>query len=108
MGASATFTNNLNDFSEYKELDESYEARTANKGIPLPIKGRGTVFLERQVNVLGNMVHIRLSPVLYIPELSMRLLSLREWLQQGCTLRGTKHKLAIIQGSQTSLSLYPH
>ena len=53
------------------------------------------------------MVHVRLSPVLYIPELSMRLLSLREWLQQGCTMRGTKHKLAIMQGSQTSLSLYP-
>ena len=107
LGASATFTNNLNDFSEYKELDKSYEARTANKGIPLPIKGRGTVFLEHQVNVLGNVVHIRLSPVLYIPELSTRLLSLGEWLQQGCTLRGTKHKLAIMQGSQTSLSLYP-
>ena len=26
LGASATFTNNLNDFSEYKELNESYEA----------------------------------------------------------------------------------
>ena len=105
-GASATFTNNLSDFSEYKELGESFEARTANKGVPLPIKGRGTVFLEHQVDVLGNVVHIRLSPVLYIPELSMRFLSLREWLQQDWTLRGTKHKLAIMQGSQTSLSLY--
>ena len=106
-GASATFTNDLNDFSEYKELDESFEARTANKGIPLPIKRRVTVFLEHQVDVLGNVVHIRLSVVLYIPELSTRLYSLGEWLQKGCTLRGTKHKLAIMQGSQTSLSLYP-
>ena len=106
-GASATFTNDLNDFSEYKELDKSFEARTANKGVPLPIKERGTVFLEHQVDVLGNVVHVRLSPVLYIPELSMRLLSLREWLQQGCILRGMKHKLAIMQGSQISLSLYP-
>ena len=56
---------------------------------------------------MGNVVHVRLSPVFYIPELSTRLLSLREWLQQGCTLRGTKHKLAIMQGSQTSLSLHP-
>ena len=53
------------------------------------------------------MVHVRLSPVLYIPNLNRRLLSLGEWLQQGCTLRGTKHKLAIMWGSQTSLSLYP-
>ena len=66
-GASAPFTNDLNDFSEYKELDEIFEARTANKGIPLAIKGRGTVFLEHQVDVLGNKVHVRLSPVLYIP-----------------------------------------
>ena len=106
-GASATFTNKLNDFSEYKELNETYETQTANKGVPLPIKGRGTVFLEHQVNVLGKAVHVMLSPVLYIPELSTRLLSLGEWLQQGCMLRGTKHKLAIMQGSQTSLSLYP-
>ena len=54
------------------------------------------------------MIHIRLSPVLYIPKLDKKLLSLGEWLQQGCVLRGTKHKLAIMQGSQTSLSLYPH
>ena len=53
------------------------------------------------------MVQVRLSLVLNIPELSTRLLSLGEWLQQGCTMRGTKHKLAIMQGSQTSLTLYP-
>ena len=106
-GASATFTYDLSDFSEYRELDESLEARTANKGVPLKIKGSGTVFLRHQVDVLGNVVTIRLSPVYYIPGLSTRLLSIGEWLQQGCTLRGTKHKLAIMQGSQTSLSLYP-
>ena len=81
MGVSAIFTNNLNDFSEYyKELDEKFEARTANKGAPLSIKGRGTIFLEHQIDELGNVVQVRLSPVLYIPELSMRLLSLGEWL----------------------------
>ena len=53
------------------------------------------------------MVHVQLSPVLYIPNLDRRLFSLGEWLQQGYTLRGTKHKLAIMRGSQTSLSLYP-
>ena len=95
-GASATFTNDLNDFSEYKEFVETHEAHTANKGVPLKIKGSGTVFLEHQVDVLGNMVHVQLSPVLYIPNLDRRLFSLGEWLQQGYTLRGTKHKLAIM------------
>ena len=97
--------NDLNDFFEYKEFVETHKAHTANKGVPLKIKGSGTVFLEHQVDVLGNMVHVWLSPVLYIPNLDRRLLSLGEGLQQGCTLRGTKHKLAIMRGSQTSLSL---
>ena len=106
-GASATFTFDLNDFSEYRELDEKLKARTANKGIPLKIKGSGTVFLRHQIDVLGNIVTVRLSPVYYIPGLSTQLLLIGEWLQQGCTLRGMKHKLAIMQGSVPSLSLYP-
>ena len=40
-GASATFTSNLDDFTEYAELDNGLEARTANKGVPLKIKGSG-------------------------------------------------------------------
>ena len=93
--------------SEYKELDEIFEARTANKGTPLTIKGRGTVFLEHHIDDLKDVVQVRLSPVLYVLKLNTRLLSLDEWLQQGCVLRGMKHKLAIMQGSQTSLTLYP-
>ena len=86
-GASATFTYSLDDFIEYKELDEGLEARTANKGIPLKIKGKGTVLLRHKVEK-GRTVVIRLNPVYYIPGLSMRLLTIGEWLQQGCTLRG--------------------
>ena len=85
-GASATFTSQKDDFTEYRELDGSLEARTANKGVPLKIKGSGTIFLKHQVDALGNTVIIRLEPVYYIPGLSMRLLSIGEWLQQGCTL----------------------
>ena len=69
-GASATFTYDLSDFSEYRELNKSLEARTANKGVPLKIKGSGTVFLRHQVDVLGNVITIWLSLVYYIPGLS--------------------------------------
>ena len=106
-GASATFTFNLDDFTEYAELDNGLEARTANKGVPLKIKGSGTIFLKHRVNALGNTVIVQLNPVYYIPGLSMQLLSLGEWLQQGCTLKGTKLKMAIQRGSVTNLSLYP-
>ena len=37
----------------------------------------------------------------------MRLLSIGEWLQQGCKLVGTKLKMAIQQGMSMSLVLYP-
>ena len=105
-GASATFTYSLDDFIEYQKLDRSLEARTANKGVPLKILGKGTVLLHHKVEK-GKSVIIWLNPVYYIPGLSIRLLSIGEWLQQGCILRGTKHRLAILQDSQNRLSLYP-
>ena len=67
-GASATFTYDLSDFTEYHELNISLEARTANKGVPLQIKGSGTVFLKHKVSK-GHTVTIRLDPVYYIPGL---------------------------------------
>ena len=70
-GASATFTYNLNDFAEYTELDQGLEARTANKGIPLKIKGSGTMFLKHKIDSKGTTVTLRLSPVYYIPGLSV-------------------------------------
>ena len=105
-GASATFTYNLSDFTEYNELDNSLEARTANKGVPLKIKGSRTVFLKHKVSK-GHTVTIWLNPVYYIPGLSVRLLSIGEWLQQVCKLVGTKLSMAIQQGSSIALTLYP-
>jgi hypothetical protein len=105
-GASATFTPHLSDFTEYHELATKLEARTANKGIPLSIKGSGTVFLKHKIEK-GKTVTIRLNPVFYIPGLSMRLMSIGEWLQQGCILKGTKLKMAIQQGALPALTLYP-
>ena len=69
-GASATFTFDKNDFTEYSELDRSLEARTANKGVPLQIKGSGTVSLKHKVSK-GHTVTIRLDRVYYIPGLSV-------------------------------------
>ena len=60
-----------NDFTEYRMLNNSLEACTANKGVPLKIKGSGTIFLKHQVNVRGNTVTIQLDPVYYIPGLSV-------------------------------------
>ena len=105
-GASTTFTYDFSDFTEYNKLDMRLEAQTANKGVPLQIKGSGTVFLRHQVSK-GHTVTIRLEPVYYIPGLSVRLMSIGEWLQQGCKLIGTKLSMAIQQGSSCALTLTP-
>ena len=105
-GASATFTPYLSDFTEYHELTTKLKAWTANKGIPLSIKGSGTVFMKHEIEK-GKHITIRMNPVFYIPGLSMRLMSIGEWLQQGCILKGTKLKMAIQQGALPALTLYP-
>ena len=65
------------------------------------------MFLKHMIDNKGTTVTLQLSPVYYIPGLSMRLLSIGEWLQQGCKLVGTKLKMAIQQGMSMSLVLYP-
>ena len=70
-GASATFTNNLDDFTEYTPFEAPSIARTANKGIPLEILGSGTIFLKHTINSAGDVVNVRLAPVFYIQGLSV-------------------------------------
>jgi hypothetical protein len=83
-------------------------AHTANKGIPLEILGSGTIFLSHAVDGTDKVVNVRLAPMFYIKGLSVRLMSIGAWLQQGCILRGTKQKFAIEQpGRSQMISLYP-
>ena len=50
LGASATFTNNINDISEYKRLPVTSEAHTANESKSLKIVGKGTIFMRHGVH----------------------------------------------------------
>ena len=49
-GALATFTYDINDFSEYEKLPVPREAHTANEGKPLKIVGKGTIFTRHEVH----------------------------------------------------------
>ena len=86
-GASKHFTNNLNDFVDYKPLTKPEFAYMA-KGIT-PIAGKGTVILHT------NDKTIRIYPVWYIDGLSTRLLSLGTFLKKGLTITGEGNTLSL-------------
>lgn len=69
-GTSVTSTPFIGDFTEYSELTTKLEAWTANKGVPLAIKGSRTVFMKHEVEK-GKYVTLHMSPVFHIPGLSM-------------------------------------
>jgi hypothetical protein len=85
-GASAHFTFSLSDFSEYTKFksDERTPVKTAAHTIY--VEGKGAVLLRHEVH--GRLVVTRLWPVLYIPSITSRILSMGEFLVQGLTVTG--------------------
>src|SRR3984885_5518671 len=92
-GASAHFTNNKNDFIEYTpvSLSERIPVRTASHTIF--VEGSGTVLLRHYIN--DSLVTTRVHPVLFIPTMSTRLLSMGEFLQQGMRIMGNSLQISL-------------
>ena len=69
-GASDTFTNDLTDFTTFKELNGSVQ--TADESSSLNIAGYGTVFLRHEVIIKGkkHSVMSKISPVYYAPDMA--------------------------------------
>lgn len=103
-GASDTFTNNCNDFIEYKEI-VGQEVTMASTNIK--IKGVGAIFVIGKVK--GKEVITQLHPVYYIPNLTMRLLSIGTLLAQGYSVVGKKSKMLFKTSSgKTAMILLLH
>jgi len=81
-GASLHFTGDMNDFIEYTPLEKNITANTATSA-NTQIIGKGTVMMA----VEGSEHMVRITPVFYVPDLSMHLLSL------GVFLRGVRADL---------------
>jgi len=75
-GASLHFTGDMNDFIEYTPLEKNITANTATSA-NTQIIGKGTVMMA----VEGSEHMVRIAPVFYVPDLSMRLLSLGVFLR---------------------------
>ena len=100
-GASCHFTNDLNDFIEFKEnVGPKQVVRTANGSTS--ITGKGTVILT----VNGKWV--RLYPIFYIPGLNDHLLSLGQFHCSSLSSRGDACAIVLYNGNDEEfLTFYP-
>ena len=72
-GASAHFTNDMNDFDEYQELKNPWLVKTANSSAQ--VIGQGTIIILLNMGEL-----LRISPVHYIRSLTCHILSMGVFL----------------------------
>ena len=100
-GASAHFTNNISDFIEYEPMPVHDRIPVNTAAHTIFVEGTGTVLLKHYIN--ETRVTTRVHPVLYIPEMSIRLLSMGEFLQQGMRVLGNLLQITL-QNKNTRLS----
>ncbi len=106
-GASQHFTFSPDDYVEYtaQPQGDSTRVHTAN-GVTYAL-GSGTVRI-RYLTVDGQDHTITVSPVLYLPQLTSRLLSTGQFLSQGMSVKGTKTSMSIVDSSgDVFMTFYP-
>jgi len=98
-GASRHFTHDINDFVEYR-LIKPWGIKTATSRTTVIAKG--TILLK----INGNT--IRVGPVYHVPELTSKLLSLGEFLNDGLHTRGSSKEIALFtEKNERFLTFYP-
>jgi transposase InsO family protein len=104
-GASTHFTHDIRDFIEYTPFTPSERAPVKTASNVIYIEGKGTVLLQHYVD--NKMVTTRLYPVLYIPNLTTRLLSMGEFLQQGMRVSGDHRSITLSSKHEPTISCKP-
>jgi len=98
-GASRHFTHDINDFVEYR-LIKPWGIKTATSRTTVIAKG--TILLK----IDGNA--IRVGPVYHVPELTSKLLSLGEFLNDGLHTRGSSKEITLYtEKNERFLTFYP-
>ena len=100
-GASSHFTHSLQDFIEYEDIKQPICVQTASR--PIHIKGKGAVLITHTIRHKGHdrKRTTRLYPVFYIPEITGRLLSVGEFLQQGLRVYGDTRAMILRRENST-------
>src|SRR6201996_8281229 len=104
-GASAHFTYNINDFIEYMPFSESERVPVRTAAHQIFVEGSGTVLLWHYIN--GSLAMTRIHPVLYIPNMSTRLLSMGEFLQQGMHVTGNSLQISLSHKNHSFVQCKP-
>jgi len=92
-GASAHFTHNKSDFINFIPAKQSDRQPVRTAAHTIFVEGSGTVLLRHYVN--QTLVTTRVDPVLYIPKISTRLLSMGQLLQQGMRVLGNSLHISL-------------
>jgi hypothetical protein len=106
-GASVHFTNRKEDFVYYKEMEDGPAVQTASDTIN--IKGCDTVYI--QFKLRGRNSYFKLSSVYYIPKMTLRLMSIGKFLQNGHTVSEDWRHISIhcnLSDKSCVLSAKPH
>src|SRR5487761_1184924 len=94
-GASNHFTPLKSDFISYRSFPSPERANTAAN--PLKILGFGTVLIQYELEKKGKTHKklVRLREVLYVPQISQRILSLGSFLREGLRVYGDLEKITL-------------
>jgi hypothetical protein len=92
-GASLHFMHDFNDFIEYEtaKLADQMPVRTVSDIVH--IEGKGAVLIEHKVN--NKLVQTCLYPVHYIPKISMHLISMGQFLNDGLSVKGDARHISL-------------
>ena len=110
-GASQHFTNTKDGFLDFEVVRNAPEVNTASANAKLRIEGKGTILLSHLVEDKGSRIvkTTRIYPVLYIPGLSVKLLSMGGFLQNEQEVRGNANHITFFneRTRKAILSAYP-
>jgi len=104
-GASAHFTYDINDFIEYEKLAPKDREPVRTAAHTIYVEGKGTILLKHKVG--DKLVTTRLYPVLHVPDISARLLSMGEFLKEGLTVTGNARHISLHDRNGTALTCKP-
>ena len=109
-GASQHFTNTKEDFIDFEIVKNAPKVKTASHTV-LQVEGQGTILLSHLVNIRGAQVvkTTRIYPVMYIPRLSAKLLSMGSFLQDRQEVHGNLKQITFHDAitRKPLLSAYP-
>src|SRR6266702_2408415 len=104
-GASAHFTNNISDFIDYQPIAKSDRMPVKTAAHTIYVKGTGSVLLKHYI--ANKLIITQVNPVFYIPSMSMCLLSMGVFLQQGLHVLGNSQHINLLENKKTIVQCKP-